>query len=440
MFKKNLFRVTMIATAMSGAMVLSSCSHDDYTYSQEEVQQAQHAAQVAKYEQTFISSIGKPAANQCWDFTKGSVLNLTRGNGNGKGNGHNNQDGAENEESSLTAWPSHSAYTYGFNNKYATGKKRDPLPQNNINSIYNNDLEDIYDAISAAEENEDYKAWPPTGTYVFRTLSTYRSSGSDAKYFFIGGYFDDKNNAMALEGVNKRGDTGNQHTACIKFDMVPEGTIWFAGATSANNKNKISFDAADFPLDDYIEVTVNGNTFWCFKCEGDGAYTDFILWVEKVDDNTVMLEYAKRYMVEDLGGGGASDIDFNDIVFDVEQYTDGTQKCVVRALGGTLPIKIKVGDSDWWSKPEPVASMINTQGTIDYDKVIAEFDVTGWKESENNVQVEVQDNSGYEFIASFPEDGSIPLMVAFSIIKGWNAERVPVTEEWFSTYLFEEDE
>jgi hypothetical protein len=120
----------------------------------------------------------------------------------------------------------------------------------------------------------------------------------------------------------------------------------------------------------------------------------------------------------------------------VEQFSDGSQKCIVRALGGTLPIKIKVGNSDWWSKPEPVSQMINTQGTIDEDKVIAEFDVTGWSESSNNVQVQVEDHNGFEFVTTFPANGRIPAMIAFSTAKIWNAEKVSVTEEWFNTYPY----
>ena len=62
-------------------------------------------------------------------------------------------------------------------------------------------------------------------------------------------------------------------------------------------------------------------------------------------------------MVEDLGGSGESDIDFNDVVFDVEQFSDGSQKCIVRALGGTLPIKIwnaeKVSVTEEWFNTYP---------------------------------------------------------------------------------------
>ena len=148
-------------------------------------------------------------------------------------------------------------------------------------------------------------------------------------------------------------------------------------------------------------------------------------------------------MTEDLGGAIGTDFDFNDIVFDVLQYSDGSQKCIVRALGGTLPIKIKVGNSKWWSKPEPVNKMINTGAygeVIETEKVIAEFDVTGWEESQNNVEVMVENKEGYEFVTTFPDKGRIPAMIAFSTNKAWNAEKVRVTDDsWFTTYPFEFD-
>ena len=53
MSKRGIFKIFMIATAISGAMALSSCSHDASTMSQEEIMEENHAADVAKYEQAF---------------------------------------------------------------------------------------------------------------------------------------------------------------------------------------------------------------------------------------------------------------------------------------------------------------------------------------------------------------------------------------------------
>lgn len=439
MIKKSIFKVFVFATAMTGAMVLSSCSHDDITYNENKVKEANqlqgHAQVIAQYKSAFVSTVGQPAANQNWDFTKGGGLKTTRG---------------ASDSESLNEWPTLSAFANGFNNKYANGEG-DPMPENVLSSdIYKNDLALIVSEINKAAAKEDFKTLPTTGAYAFRTVASYRTSQINVnkdKYYSIGANFGGHNNYLALMGVKKNknnakhGTTGNQHTCAIVFDNVPEGAAWFAVTTYQKGD---AFKASEFPLVNFVEVTVNDRTYWGFKCDTDGdkdgkggAYTDLILWVKKVTIGNT-LDIAKRYMVEDLGSGSGSDIDFNDIVFDVQQYSDGTQKCVVRALGGTLPITININGYKW-TKPAPIESMINTGAdgkAIDYKKEIASFEVKGWIESENNVSVEVQDKNGYNFITAFPENGDIPLMVAFSTVKHWNAERKPVDEGWFTTYTY----
>ena len=429
MFKGNLFPVFVFATALTGAMVLSSCSHGDATYSEENAQEAKHAQAVANYEKAFVSLIGQPASNQCWDFTKGGSFTTTR---------------SASDAAALSRWPSYSACLNGYDWKYATGND-DPLPQGTLSSEIKKQTSKIKELIEAAAEAEDIKQWAPTGSYVFRTVASYRNVSTNKdndKYYSIGANFGGKNNFIAMMGVKKNGkavkngSTGVQHTCAIVFNNVPSDATWFAVATSSKDASIV---ATSHPLTTYVEVTYKGRTFWGFRCDSEddgGKYSDLILWVDKINMAKEKV-YAKRYMVEDLGGSGDSDIDFNDIVFDVEQFSDGSQKCIVRALGGTLPIKIKVGNSDWWSKPEPVTTMINTQGTIDENRVIAEFDVTGWTESANNVQVMVEDKEGYEFVTTFPANGKIPAMIAFSAAKIWNFEKEHVSAEWFTTYPFE---
>ena len=183
-------------------------------------------------------------------------------------------------------------------------------------------------------------------------------------------------------------------------------------------------------------------TFWGFKCETNGGYTDLILIVQKTTEEKT-LKIAKRYMVEDLGGSGESDIDFNDVVFDVREFSDGSQECIVRALGGTLPVTIKVGSTEW-SKPEPITKMQNTQAGYNLYEEIAIFEIENkdWNYKTNNVEVHVKDVEGFEYVTTFPNNGKIPAMIAFSVIKEWNVERVRVTEDWFKTvpFVFEEDE
>jgi hypothetical protein len=159
--------VLAIATVLTGVVVLTSCSHDDANYSEENVQQAKHAEAVAKYEQAFINRFGQPAANQSWDFTQGGSFKVTRGH---KVVNPNN----------LVAWPSYSSYVYGINYKARNGNN-DPLKENTLNAIFNSHKQDIYDAINEAEN----QTWAPTGTYLFRTFSTHKSveiGKKDSKY------------------------------------------------------------------------------------------------------------------------------------------------------------------------------------------------------------------------------------------------------------------
>ena len=130
--------VLAIATALTGAVVLTSCSHD-VTYSEEDVQQAKHAEAVAKYQQSFVNLLGQPTANQCWDFTKGGSFTTTRG---------------ASDNNVLSQWPSYSAYLNGYNSEYATGGN-DPLPQGDLSSKVVKKADNIKAAIELAANDPE---------------------------------------------------------------------------------------------------------------------------------------------------------------------------------------------------------------------------------------------------------------------------------------------
>jgi hypothetical protein len=327
-------------------------------------------------------------------------------------------------------WPQESYNVYGYTWKYETGHT--DFNESIINSIYHNGWTGLVADIKAATA----KTWAPTGTYKFR-LAGAEISKPSGKYYTIGADFGAKNNYILRQiktNGNTSGVTGDQHTSAIDFDVVGKSApTWF---TAYSNKKDSKVSSSTGKFTDFVEVqkVYNGKTytFWGFKVEH--SYADIVLIVDKVSASTNY--YAKRYFVEDLGAVGESDLDFNDIVFDVIQNTDGTQECIVRALGGTLPITITVCGKSW-SKPEAqVGDMINTGAdgnAIDTAKEIAKFTISGWDPTKNNqVSVSVQDRDGFKFITEFPKDGEIPLMVAFSIAKPWKAEKVKITPEWMS--------
>lgn len=69
---KNCFRITMAAIAITGATVLSSCSHDDYYYNEEKAEQSVNDKYAAAFEKAF----GKVGPNVDWGF--GSKNSSTR--------------------------------------------------------------------------------------------------------------------------------------------------------------------------------------------------------------------------------------------------------------------------------------------------------------------------------------------------------------------------
>ena len=162
---------------------------------------------------------------------------------------------------------------------------------------------------------------------------------------------------------------------------------------------------------------------------------------------------AKRYMIEDLGA--TDDFDFNDVVVDVEEYVVYTHqvtrengvlksdeiistetaptKAFIRALGGTIDFELVIGNTQW-SKGQNginIKTMYNTQGTIDYDKVLAEFEVTGWDYKSNNVAFRTNGQDGQMYTVTFPKAGTAPMMIAVDPTQNWMNERVSVPGSWF---------
>lgn len=197
----------------------------------------------------------------------------------------------------------------------------------------------------------------------------------------------------------------------------------------------------------------------------DFDYNDLVLAVvgnpnipqEKViteDQYTVKTCRTKRYMVEDLGAIG--DFDFNDVVVDVEEYTIYTHnvtsengvmksdeiistttepaKAFIRAMGGTIDFELVIGDTKWGKSLAGFDSsvMYNTKGEIDYDAVLAEFEVTGWNYDTNNIAFRANGNDGKLYTVSFPKTGEAPMMIAVDPTLNWMNEKVSIPSSWFS--------
>lgn len=197
---------------------------------------------------------------------------------------------------------------------------------------------------------------------------------------------------------------------------------------------------------------------------GDFDYNDLVLAVvgnpdvpqDKIITNNqyvVNTCRAKRYMIEDLGSIG--DFDFNDVVVDVEEnavithevtYENGIKKtdkiisqvyeptkAVIRAMGGTIDFELTIGTTSWTKSGAgfEAGTMYNTQGTIDYDKVLAEFEVNDWDPVANNVSITVNGQNGEVYTITFPKAGTAPMIIAVDPTQKWMPERESVPSSWF---------
>ena len=180
----------------------------------------------------------------------------------------------------------------------------------------------------------------------------------------------------------------------------------------------------------------------------DNDYNDMVLAVVGNPD----IPQDKRYMIEDLGSVG--DFDFNDVVVDVEEnvitkhkvtYENGVlktdettvttepTKAVIRAMGGTIDFDLTIGDTHWVKSKKGFnpGTMYNTQGTIDYEEVLDEFEVTGWSPTANNVSISVNGKNGEVYTITFPKAGTAPMIIAVDPTQKWMPEKESVPSTWF---------
>lgn len=408
---------------LSLGMAVVSCSKTDL-YEEGAAEKAQQAETVAKYKEAFVKHFGEIAPNQSWDFTQSFGRGArTRGAndptwtqphmGQAKNYPHIKNDYQQAMELAASSdvpvieWP----YEYAEINLYPFYAHGDGKYAYFFFGLDNNEFH------INAKDNKYYSLWNQAKTYGTETFNfnTYRH-------------------------INTYDATGFQ---------------WWIGCANANYNNDMS-KVTKYDLVYCKCFIVNEHTYVAFDCNDDKDYTDLICWVEDITPS-------KRYMVEDLGGD--SDFDFNDIVFDVRpkaatvapagpgprgpqapQPAGKKYECLVRAMGGTLDFTIKLGghkddrSGEWknyttWSKSGSgftVTQMYNTEDP-DYADVKASFDITEWDVNQNLVEVTVEGKTG-QFILPFPEDGTVPFMMAVSVAKNWSKEYISVMDlNWFIT-------
>lgn len=419
--KKRLFLVSCAVTMMAGTVVLSSCSKgEEYSYSPEKA----HEFIEKDYKSAFVQKYGEISPFETWDLSqRGSTLAGFAGTRGNKGQSSNLvQDMASTE-------------SYGYYLNYSNNESK-------IAKLFNNNWGDIVAEFGKVQPT----TWAPSGKIIFSVVGVSRDDASSSKYFTWGvantpeGDLYLRQSSPANGKNAKIGNSAEKHTSSLDFSQIPDGARWF---TASSDKKKVDLSSAynqtitDFKI---VTMTIDGvsYTFWGFKCDKTNPdYTNLVLWVKEIPTVPVPV-ISKRYMVEDLGG--SYDFDFNDVVFDVIKYSDGSQKCYVRALGGTLDVTIKVGNNSWTkSQDYTITEMLNTN-PIDPNLCLKEFDATGWDGDNSKVSVIVEGNdkaaggeTTYYWAVPFPAQGEAPLIVATMYgSKTWMRERQSVPNvQWF---------
>ena len=155
-----------------------------------------------------------------------------------------------------------------------------------------------------------------------------------------------------------------------------------------------------------------------------------------IKDNVVdVTEVYQNQIFYNIGANGVK-------TFDHKEEIEGSrkQKAIIRAMGGTRDFTLTI-DNTSWTKSDMFdkTQMLNTGwgGTeIEENKVLAEFDVTGWKPSENNISISVerQGNSSGFYTIQFPKKGKVPMIVATNIdpLTPWQIEKQSIPSDWYS--------
>lgn len=398
--KKNVI-IGMSMLVASVAFV--SCSKTDVF---EENQKYVAEQEKSEYRTNFVKMYGEVSPNQSWDFcvtpnyetntrAAGSLtwgyldpLNdwLTRWAGNDKAKVIAAINSAEVKEfNPYVAVDLYPAYSYVANNNNTDFYRLAVCYNNTTENIYRQGVGYLLEVLN--------KGWNTLGR-LGRTINSKSLTGASNVYW-----------ALYPTDINILGK-----------ETVIGGTI------------------ADYKIDTYKEFTVNGRTYWAFRVGPNGSYSDLICMVKNIDPNRPI---EKRYMIEDLGS--KKDFDFNDIVVDVYQAIDGSQKAIIRAMGGTIDFTLKIGNTEWTKSVDgvkagyQVETMYNTENP-QWDDNLAEFPVSGWDPSTNNITVSVNSVANEGVIISFPfsRTGEVPMIIAVDTHVDWQLEKVSLPQNWWT--------
>ena len=400
-----------VAILVASTFIVSCSKSDVFEQSQSSV----NDLKMNQYKTSFVQKYGEIAPDQSWDF---STVSNTKASTRG-------------EEKIVETIETLAEYK----------------------SIVDGDIDDVKANFNAKGE---VKTWIPRLSVGMFAAFAHNTFKKKVHYHFeichnstrtevvpqINLGYDTNGNKWYDAGTSNTLNNSGYNIRQVNTKSLNTDTYWVAywqntdkHSQAATKENaEIMANLQNFKVNNYKEYTSkNGNIYWGFDCTGHGDYSDLIFLVVNIDP---VRPIEKRYMVEDLGAIG--DFDFNDIVFDVQQDVQGKQKCIIRAMGGTLDFTLKVGNKTWTKSDEGAkkgyqpAVMYNTN-PIKKDEVLAEFDVEEWDPTENNVSVSVvsKENNGVITVIPFPKKGEVPMIIAFDTFYPWMTEQESLPDNWW---------
>ena len=301
-------------------------------------------------------------------------------------------------------------------------------------------LDDDLDGVKSKIKNAEVKEWNPYLAVELYPAYSYVASNNPYAYYKLAVCYNGQEDTFYEQGLGLiRGwrTLGRLGLSVSSKSLTTASNVyWSLYPTQITGlfSEKIVGKIEDYKIDSYKEFTVNGKTYWGFRVGPNGSYSDLIFMVQSIDP---VKPVAKRYFIEDLGS--KKDFDFNDIVVDVYQAIDGSQKAIIRAMGGTIDFTLKIGNTEWTKSVDgvkagyQVETMYNTENP-QWDDNLAEFPVSGWDPSTNNITVTANSvvNDGVILSIPFPRVGDVPMILAFDTWVDWMKEKVSLPKDWWT--------
>jgi len=481
---KNIKKIYGFALTLLGSMILVSCADKD-AFDPSNLDRQKKA----EFASNFVKKYGAVNANQSWDFSTGShVYSLSMPKTKEGTTRSVTADPAQ--YLTINDWYEVDLNTVGWmTSKLTNGRNHRELG----NPFYMVVPENEFYVVPIFEGTADF-VWT-----LHIVVDDYDGSGEslDLRVWQKGENIQQKTKANPewadIKGGAKEKYNNTESATALRAKPLEINLTPFAGKKMylylENTKNgeprnpasslafkMLALNIADEYMPQNIDEEYKKMIIACedqaIDSKSDHDYNDVVFMVYgkpdipdvKVIEEPIYDAFSKRYMIEDLGA--TDDFDFNDVVVDVYDITTKTavyeivdgvkqfkewkdeqnsQEAIVRCLGGTMDITLKIGNTTWTKSQSkyPVKQMVNsgTDGAIDYNAELAKFPVDGWNFKTNNVSAVVGEKGSSNVLSiTFPKAGEAPMILGFDVneYRNWMPERKSIPSEWFTVVDDEE--